>query len=67
KLPSYNEELVLVTHHMSAIIAGTSVEKKGNPGESAIPYRIGRYDCLHACDNDASINLIYLPIYEQSG
>ncbi|MCD9559763.1 hypothetical protein HAX54_018012 [Datura stramonium] len=58
-------------HRVSAIITGTCVEKKEDPGEFSMPCRIGEHDCLHDfydnrkddfvvldCDVDGDISII---------
>ncbi|MCD7448195.1 hypothetical protein HAX54_039550 [Datura stramonium] len=45
RLPFDNEELIQVTHCVSAIITGTSIEKKWDRGALIVPYRVGSYDC----------------------
>ncbi|XP_059277892.1 uncharacterized protein LOC132032119 [Lycium ferocissimum] len=61
-------DTVGVTHRVSAIISSSKVEKKGDPGAFTIPCTIGHHDFSRAlCDNGASINLMPLAIYKQSG
>ncbi|MCD7472830.1 hypothetical protein HAX54_014225 [Datura stramonium] len=66
RLPFDNEDLILMTHNMSVIITGTSIEKKGDLG--AFTVRVESYGCLCAlCDNWASINLMHLSILKCTG
>nr|XP_016450270.1 PREDICTED: uncharacterized protein LOC107775104 [Nicotiana tabacum] len=61
-------EVVNVTHPVSSIIATTTVEKKEDPGAFTIPCTIGLRDFARAlCENGASINLMPLAIYKQTG
>ncbi|XP_060211778.1 uncharacterized protein LOC132639341 [Lycium barbarum] len=65
---SVQHEIVNCTHHVSLIIASTTVKKKGDPGAFTIPCNIGLHAFAHAlCDNEASINLMPLAIFKQSG
>nr|XP_016434171.1 PREDICTED: uncharacterized protein LOC107760608 [Nicotiana tabacum] len=61
-------EVVNVTHRVSSIIATTVVQKKENSGGFTIPCTIGLHDFARVlCDNGASINLMPLAFYKQSG
>ncbi|XP_059306331.1 uncharacterized protein LOC132057747 [Lycium ferocissimum] len=61
-------ETVSLTHTVSFIISITIVQKKADPGAFTIPCSIRYHDFAHAmCDNGASINLMPLAIYKQSG
>ncbi|XP_060194964.1 uncharacterized protein LOC132624159 [Lycium barbarum] len=61
-------ESMSLTHSVSSIISATTIQKKGDLGAFAVPYSIGYHDfaCV-LCDNGASINLLPLSIYKQSG
>ncbi|XP_059285148.1 uncharacterized protein LOC132038509 [Lycium ferocissimum] len=68
KKRSIQHETVNLTHHVSSIIASTIVQKKGDPGAFTIPFNIAHHAVACAlCDNGASINLMPLVIYKQSG
>ncbi|XP_059288881.1 uncharacterized protein LOC132042309, partial [Lycium ferocissimum] len=61
-------ETVNLTHRVGAIIASTTVQKKGDPGAFSIPCNIGLHAFARAlCDNGASINLMPLAIFKQYG
>ncbi|XP_060200567.1 uncharacterized protein LOC132628821 [Lycium barbarum] len=62
------DEAVILTHTVSSIISTTTVQKNGDPGAFTIPCSIGHHDFSCALsDNGASINLMPLAIYKQSG
>nr|XP_009626165.1 uncharacterized protein LOC104116909 [Nicotiana tomentosiformis] len=68
KKKTTKNEVVNVTHRVSSIIATTVVQKKEDSGAFTIPCTIGLRDFARAlCDNGASINLIPLAIYKQTG
>ena len=68
KKKTVQHETVSLTHTVSSIISTTLVQKKGDPGAFTIPCSIGHHDFARAlCDNGASINLMPLAIYKQSG
>ncbi|XP_059277930.1 uncharacterized protein LOC132032175 [Lycium ferocissimum] len=68
KKRSVQHETVNLTHRVSSIIASTTVQKKGDPGAFTIPCNIGLHAFARAlCDNGASINLMPLAIFKQSG
>ncbi|XP_060183275.1 uncharacterized protein LOC132613264 [Lycium barbarum] len=57
-----------VTHCVSSVISITRVQKKEDPRAFTIPCFVGHHDFARAlCDNGASINLMLLAIYKQSG
>ncbi|XP_059295545.1 uncharacterized protein LOC132048878 [Lycium ferocissimum] len=61
-------ETVSLTHTVSSIISTTTVQKKGDPGAFPIPCSARHHDVARTlCDNGASINLMPLVIYKQSG
>ncbi|XP_059294494.1 uncharacterized protein LOC132047469 [Lycium ferocissimum] len=61
-------EIVNLTHTVSSIISTTTVQKKGDPEAFIIPCSVGYHDFARAlCYNGASINLMPLSIYKQSG
>ncbi|XP_070022354.1 uncharacterized protein [Nicotiana sylvestris] len=61
-------EVVNMTHRVSSILATSPVQKKKDPGAFTIPCTIGERDFAKAlCDNGASINLMPLAIYKQTG
>ncbi|XP_059295681.1 uncharacterized protein LOC132049024 [Lycium ferocissimum] len=61
-------DTVSLTHRVSSIISTTSAQTKKDPGAFAIPYSVGHHDSAGALyDNGASINLMPLVIYKQSG
>ncbi|XP_059285652.1 uncharacterized protein LOC132039127 [Lycium ferocissimum] len=68
KKKAVQHETVSFTHTMSSIISTTTVQKNGDPGAFTIPCFVGHYDFARAlCDNWASITLMPLAIYKQSG
>ena len=68
KKKTVQHETVSLTHTVSSIISTTTVQKKGDPGAFTIPCSVGHHDFARAlCDNGASINLMPLAIYKQSG
>ncbi|XP_059292388.1 uncharacterized protein LOC132045827 [Lycium ferocissimum] len=61
-------ETVSLNHTVSSFILTTTAQKKGDPEAFTIPYSVGHHDFARAlCDNGASINLMPLRIYKQSG
>ncbi|XP_059277894.1 uncharacterized protein LOC132032122 [Lycium ferocissimum] len=67
KKRSIQHETVNLTHHVSSIIAFTTVQKKGDPGAFSILCNIGLHAFSRAlCDNGASINLMPFAIFKQS-
>ncbi|XP_060178286.1 uncharacterized protein LOC132608248 [Lycium barbarum] len=68
KKRSVQHETVSLTHTVSSIILTTTVQNKGDPGTFTIPCSIGCFDFARDLyDNGASINLMSLSIYKQSG
>ncbi|XP_059285648.1 uncharacterized protein LOC132039124 [Lycium ferocissimum] len=68
KKKTVQHETVSLTHTVSSIISTTTVQKKGDHGAFTIPCSVGHNDFARAlCDNGASINLMPLAIYKQSG
>ncbi|XP_060184473.1 uncharacterized protein LOC132614120 [Lycium barbarum] len=68
KKRSVQHEIVNLTHCVSSIISSTTFQKKGDPGMFTIPCNIRLYAFTCAlCDNGASINLMPLAIFKQSG
>nr|XP_009780230.1 PREDICTED: uncharacterized protein LOC104229308 [Nicotiana sylvestris] len=61
-------EVVIITHRVSSIIATTTIQKKEDPGAFTILCTIGALDFARAlCDNGTSINSMPLAIYKQAG
>nr|XP_016453119.1 PREDICTED: uncharacterized protein LOC107777578 [Nicotiana tabacum] len=61
-------EVVIITHRVSSIIATTTIQKKEDPGAFTILCTIGAFDFARAlCDNGTSINSMPLAIYKQAG
>ncbi|XP_060181015.1 uncharacterized protein LOC132610679 [Lycium barbarum] len=65
---SVKHDTVSVTHRVSSIISTTNVQKKEDPRAFTIPCSVGQNDFVRAlCDNGASINVMPLAIFKQSG
>ncbi|MCD9640311.1 hypothetical protein HAX54_025586 [Datura stramonium] len=61
RLPFDNEDLIPMTHCVSAVTTGTGVEKKMDLNAFTVPCRVGSYGCSRPlCDNGASIILFLI-------
>ncbi|XP_059292050.1 uncharacterized protein LOC132045471 [Lycium ferocissimum] len=68
KKRSFQHEIMNLTHRVSSIITSTIIQSKGDLGAFTIPCYIGLHAFARAlCDNRASINLMPLAIFKQSG
>ncbi|XP_059290707.1 uncharacterized protein LOC132044239 [Lycium ferocissimum] len=68
KKRTIKHDTVSLTHHFSSINTITSVQKKEDPEAFTILCSVGHLDFARAlCDNEASINLMPLTVYKQSG
>ncbi|XP_060211724.1 uncharacterized protein LOC132639282 [Lycium barbarum] len=68
KKRSVKHDTVSLTHHVSLILSTITIHKKKDLGAFTIPCVVGHHDLARAfCDNGASINLMPLVIYKQSG